>query len=328
MRRMLRATMAVVLATAVPAQVAPASLTNVDGNSGSGSPFDQGIGYRYQQIHRAVPGPVTITAIAFRRDAAAAPTILPRWWTEMVVRMGEGEFEQAVPSFAANYRTPPAEVLHQRRVVLPDWSVPATANPRPFDFVLPLDVPYVHTGQHALVWEVEVIDQSGAGALGAVDAFTYPVFTTLPGTAVGTACGVTLTGSASATTENQYYVWLGEWPYAMPATRLFVYGYTDPNLALPELCAPLRVDPVAIVDPGHGANHGFYVPYHPALAGSVLRAQTVRLTGWPLPTSNAVVLTLPAMPSLGDRDVVQVTQTSPTSLPGIVRGTGIVVRLL
>ena len=75
------------------------------------------------------------------------------------------------------------------------------------------------------------------------------------------------------------------------------------------------------------------MPYHPLLAGHTLNAQLLRLTsaGLPLQTSNAVALTLPSFPSFGDQDVLQVTQawpTSPTSLPVLVRGTGIVVSLL
>ena len=49
--------------------------------------------------------------------------------------------------------------------------------------------------------------------------------------------------------------------------------------------------------------------------------------GFPLPTSNAVALTLPTMPSHGDQDVLQVTQASPTALPVLVRGTGVIVLL-
>ncbi|MFY9345632.1 MAG: hypothetical protein WAT39_24285 [Planctomycetota bacterium] len=315
-----------VVAAAIRAQVAPASLTGVNGNASSSWPFDLGLG-RYQQIHRQVPGPVTITAIAFRRDFATPPTAAPLWWSEFVVRMGNGRFEQAVPSFAANYLTPAVEVMHRRRVVLPDWSIPTTANPPPFDFVIPLDVPYVHTGQHPLLWEIEVFAQSSFSHwLGAVDAFTDPVFTTSQGTAYGTGCGVQLTGSASATTENQFYVWVGEWPYTQTEPRLFGYGFTDPNLVLPELCAPLRVDPVAVFDAGIGVNHGFYTPYNPAAAGLVLRAQMFRLTSLPLQNTNAVAITLPAMPSHGDRDAVQVTQVFPSSLIGIVRGQGVVVK--
>ena len=313
-------------AATLSAQVAPASLTNVDGNGSSSAPFDQGLPFRYQQIHRHVPGPVTITAIAFRRDAATV-TAVPRWWSEFVVRMGNGKFERAGSDFTANYLTPPVEVLHRARIVLPDWSVPPTVSPPPFDFVIPLDVPYVHTGQHPLLWEIEVFDQSNSGTLGAIDAFSYPVFTSNQGVSYGSGCGVQLTGFAAVTNENQFYIWNGEWPYAQQSLRLFVYGLGDPDLSLPALCAPLRVDPLLVVDPGFGANYGFYLPHDPALSGIVLRVQAFRLNGWPLQASNAVAMTIPAMPSFGDLDVIQVKQGSWQPFPVLARNGGLVVRL-
>lgn len=317
---------AFVCSATLGAQVAPASLTNVDGNGSSSAPFDQGYPYRYQQIHRHVAGPVTITAIAFRRDAATL-TAIPRWWSEIVVRMGNGEFERARPDFTANYLTPPVEVVHQARIVLPNWSAPPSVSPPPFDLVIPLDVPYVHTGQHPLLWEIEVYDESNLGTLGAIDAFSYPVFTLNQGVNYGSGCGVQLTGSASVTNENSFYIWHGEWPYAMQSLRLFVYGSGDPNLSLPALCAPLRVDPTIVVDPGFGANHGFYLPHDPTLAGLVLRTQAFRLNGWPLQASNAVVVTLPTMPSFGDVDVIRVTQQGSWQIPVIQRNAGVVVQL-
>lgn len=305
-------------------QVAPAGLATIDGNTSSIWPFDMGVG-RYQQIHRHVPGPVWITSIAFRRNQGSPPTPVPRWWTDMVIRMGDGEFERAGPSFAQNQRTPATVVVTPKRIVLPDWSVPTTATPPPFDFVIPFDVPYLHTGQHPLLWEIDLLDHANVGALGAVDAFTDSVFTTLNAVPVGISCQVQLTGSVSATTENQFYVWFGEMPYPYLTPRLFGFGFDDPNLALPELCAPLRVDPVAIFDPGT-SGIGFYMPYDPGLTGMVFRAQTIRLTTLPMPTSNAVVMTMPAMPTFGDRDVVQVYQPS-WGPPTVARGRGVVVKL-
>ena len=315
-----------VFAATLSAQAFPTSLTNVDGNGSSTAPFDRGLPFRYQQIHRNVPGPVTITSIAFRRDIATV-TPVPRWWCEFVVRMGNGDFERAGPDYAANYLTPPVEVVHRARIVLPDWSIPTSVNPPPFDFVIPLDVPYVHTGQHPLLWEIEVFDNSGVGMLGAVDSFAFQVFATNQGVAYGSGCGVQLTGNATVTSENLFSIWVGESPYAWQSVRLFAYGISDPNAVLPSLCVPLRVDPLFIADAGFGANHGFFLPYDPALVGIVVLAQAFRLTGWPLQASNAVAMTLPAMPGLGDQDIIVVADQSTWQPPLVTRCGGLVVHL-
>jgi hypothetical protein len=314
------------LAAATTAQVAPASLTTVEGNAASLWPFDRGIG-RYQQIHRHVPGPVTITGIAFRRNATTAPTPTPRWWSEFTVRMGPGDFERARPVFATNELQPATTVVLRRRHVLPDWSIPSTTTPRPFDFVIPFDVPYVHDGLQPLLWEIEVFDESNLGTLGAVDGFTDPVFTLSHGVSAGAGCGFSLSGQIAALSDNRYQLWLGEWPYVGVNPRLYVFGFTDPNLVHPELCTALRVDPVAVRFEGPGAAFVHDVPYDPAFAGVVVRAQFLTPNGPRLSLSNARVLTFPPMPSFGDRDVVSVHATA-AGTPTVERGTGVVVNFL
>ncbi|MEZ6038312.1 MAG: hypothetical protein R3F29_12580 [Planctomycetota bacterium] len=310
-------------------QVAPSSLTATEGNVSSTVPFGWTIG-RYQQIHGALQGtPMTITAIAFRRDASVTGGGTPLWWSEIVVRMADGKFEQAGNDFDGNYLGAAVEVFHRDRLVLPDWSQPTAASPAPFDLVIPLDVPYVHTGAHPLLWEIEVFDKSNAGVLGAIDAFEQPVFATTPATQYGTSCGFSLIGSASVINDNRFYLWLGEQPYQQTAQRLLAFGYSDPNVLVPGLCAPLRVEPIVVLSPGLGVNFGMYAPYNPALAGTSLRAQELALTSTQLLMSNAVELTLPAMPALGDRDVCNVRTVSWGALPNqLQRGAGIVVQFL
>lgn len=287
-------------------------------------PFDRGIGLRYQQIHRNIPGPVTIHAIAFRRDAGAAPTQTPRWWSEFTVRMGPGEFELARPSFAGNERLPAITVVQRRRHVLPDWSIPSSVNPRPFDFVIPLDVPYVHDGLHPLLWEIEVFDQSNVGQLGPIDAFTTPVFTLSQGISIGGGCGFTMAGQVVALSDNRYQLWVSEWPYVGLAPRMYVFGFTDPNLLHPGLCTALRASPEIVRFEGPGAAFIQDVPYNPAFAGVAMRAQFLTPNGSLLALSNARAITFPAFPNLGDRDVVSVHGMH-YNIPTVERGTGVVV---
>ena len=309
------------------AQVFPGSLTSVEGNTGYAEPFGHAK-LRYQQIHGDVQKlPAEIRSIAWRRNATAPPAVATPWWSDFVLRMAASDFERVSEDLASNYKSPPVVVSHQQRFVLPDWKQPAPG-PMAFDFVVPLDAPYVRVPDKALLWEVEVAaSASPETPLPAADGFEASADFVQWGSLVGQGCGLQLRGYiATLHFGNRFNPWITESP-GTAYKRVIVFGSSDPNLTVSGWCAPLRVEPLLVVV-SQGGNYGFYFPYEPGLVGQILRAQMLFLFETPMRISNGLELVVPAFPQLGDRSVTRVTSPLwPWETAVVRRGQGLVVRL-
>ncbi len=97
----------------------------------------------------------------------------------------------------------------------------------------------------------------------------------------------------------------------LTSPRYYTFGFTNPNLNVPELCTSVYTNLSLLVTLGSGRYYGFYATYQPALVGSTLFAQAfvpdASQPGIPLQASNGVALLIPAFPSAGDREITRVS---------------------
>ena len=225
-------------------QVSPASLAATPGNDTL--PFSAGTGTRWQQVHADLIGaPRLLQGLRLRRDELAFP--LPNAGARTIdleVWIGEGDFAQAGPDFAANFTTVPVQVVPPGPVTLPDWTA-AVGAVGSFDLVLPFVVPFAYSGQNALVVEVRIVNDPQVSHL--ADAFAE-TDQQLPELDLGQGCSaglLPLQVSASLGT--------GWAPPLQPVIRLelqalfapaglpafFVVGTSNNSLFVPGLCTTL-----------------------------------------------------------------------------------------
>lgn len=237
----------------LPAQttlVSPAFHADVEGASSSRLPFAPAS--RHQQIHGDLRGtPSLVRALSFRRDGIAFedPRYLGRT-VELELRMASADRSTAAARFDANYLSPVVTVLPLGTVSLPDRRSRPVTTPAPFDLRLPLAVPYPHVGSQDLLWETRVGRASSAPYPSDLAVESNPVTyatTSRNGRGCQTALGefqldVGCNTSSLAGRPLVSYVFTGlEGPRTGIAALAF--GVGDPNLTLPGICAPLRVNP-------------------------------------------------------------------------------------
>lgn len=329
-------------------QVAPAHYENWEGTTLASSPFSgTAFPVRQQQIHIEPKGAVhQIQSLAFRRDARAGdPRFGPRT-VDMEMAMGHGTLATASASFAANYLTPPQTTLARRNVQTPDWSAGARISPAPFDFVLPLDAPFVHNGVDDFVWDITVYGASGTGTIVPLDAVTsgfnlvIPANFELNGTGCSYAGSEVLLRPSVSLQGFPVNGWILDWAASnCPPTTpgVFMLGTVDPDLPFPGLCTNVHVLPLVQVPGASDATGGYQpfpstsplprIPQSAAGVGLRLEAQLVLLQAGPplqiLASNGASSVLPPSTPTVG---IARVLQT-PTSGPTLSTITGAVVRL-
>jgi hypothetical protein len=331
-------------------RVSPGFYATFEGNAATGYPFSAA-SFRYQQIHDDLRGaPLTITALAFRRDGtAAAPTLgVPRT-VELDLVMAGSDARAAVPAFAANHGTPPAAVYLRKIVNLPDRTPPPASRPMPVDVVLPLDTAYPHDGQRDLLWEARVWANSAFPDQHYLsDAARDEDPSAAAHGALGQGCNtdrqnplqiMRLSGAAYLDRAATLRLWWTcvDAPFSSPAAVVLL-GTSNPDLMVPGLCGTrLRTDAAVALPPLRpvSAIGGFrtadaVVPWSQALARARVYAQAIAAdpTQTPLPVaaSNGVETDLPPglPPALA---LCHVFAASPTAAAGIgVFGGGAVVR--
>lgn len=328
-------------------QVAPAHYESWEGTTVSSGPFSgTAFPVRMQQTHVEPKGAVRqILSLAFRRDGRAGdPRFGPRS-VDMEMLMGHGALATVSASFAANYVSGPQTVLARRTLQTPDWSPDPRRAPTPFDFVLPLDAPFVHNGVDDFVWDITVHGASSTSTAVPMDGVTSGFNLVIPANFSLNGTGCTHNGAEillrPGISLQGFPVngWILDWTATNcpPNTAgVFMLGIVDPDVPLPGLCTNVHVVPLVQVGGTSDANGMFEpfpstsplprIPQSAAGVGLRLEAQTVLVAGPPLQllaTNGASSILPPPTPAVG---IARVLQT-PTSGPTLSTTTGAVIRL-
>jgi len=329
-------------------QVAPAHYENWEGTTVSSAPFSgTAFPVRLQQVHVEPKGAVhQVRSLAFRRDGRLGDPRFASRTVDMEMSMGHGALATVSASFAANYVSPPQVTFARRSVQTPDYSGAAREAPGPFDFVLPLDAPFVHNGVDDFVWDITVHAASGTGTAVPLDAVTSGFNLVIPANYALNGLGCSYNGGEVLLRPNVSLQgfpvngWILDWaasncPPSTPA--VFMLGTADPDLPLPGLCTNVHVLPLAQVAGTSDASGGFApfpstsplprIPQSAAGVGLRLEAQVALLVAGPplqvLATNGASSILPPSTPTVG---IARVLQT-PTSGPTLSTTTGLVVRM-
>ncbi len=317
--------------------VFPTDLATAEGNGRIALPFCRWQ-IRYQQLEVEAKGrSFTFGSAEFRRDGVAnGPTYNPLRIENLTIRVGDGEVAQFNKTFARNWVGSPRIVAHRQTFDLPAMSKP-TFLPAPFAIRLPFQTAATHGGSHALLWEVEI------PGTGQPYGYVYRYDTEHRGEIV--TIGLTLlpacrnpsgfqflySGSLGFSTKRTAFTLGGGYGYPN-AHQFALIGFSDPNLRIPGLCAPLRATPDLMVPLGRADALGHawvrveFEPWKPAWAGAKLHSQLVSVD-----PSLGILLSFGAVhtaPAQGPRRSAQFALWNgwPTSATGKLLEGGLVVR--
>lgn len=247
---------------------------------------------RWQQLDDTNVGrrATTVSRIAWRRDATSAtnPAWIARTMDLQVVLADSVPAGAASEGFAANYLGAPTTAFLTRPVNLPDWTQPPTTTPAPFDLVLSLDAPWVYTGVHSFLWELQTSKNTALANYGndfqAIAGVAGP---STPGTVIGSGCtptGQTSPMSLTCKLTNQVirfragYTVSGAPPRAPSVLSL---DLVNSDLRIPGLCERLVAQPTVLIGLGlTDANGGRAfaienIPFQEGLVGVNLFSQAV-----------------------------------------------------
>lgn len=257
-----RCCIGLLLASAIAAQgslVSPSGAQSVEGNSGNNFPFNSSTVRRYMQIHADLGvTPRVITGMSFRVSEDMT-NFTGTHANDVEIYMGHGLPQaQTLPSFTfdANYAGPKTTVLPRAVVVHGPTGQASMPGPNPFTVDFVFSVPFVYQGNAPLIWEVAMFGSVLNGAFGYLDAVISPN-NVAPTMAIGSGCTPTgatvpMTHSLVATDVGGTLMLRGVISNGPPnALALMAYGFVNPNLSVPELCAPLYTDApiVALLGP-------------------------------------------------------------------------------
>lgn len=351
----MRPTISILLALGGPLSaqlVSPAGLANVQGNRLRNEPFG---GYRnqvYQQIHGDLPRQArTVSGLGFRIGVPTVQSIART--VDMRLDIGDSDFAQRSPTFAANFVSAPTTAVARRSVALPDWTRSPPSYPGPFDAVIPFDAPWPYAGQRDLAWQITVFDNSTAsgGPIAAsyvADGFREDGRVSVSGTEVGTGCmaaGSAIVSSGSLTIFSEWLpspqitLWPGFNYGARRSTGVALLGLSDPNASLPSLCNKIRVGNILAQSQGGTDLFGgflgapFVIPYDARIVGVQLHAQGASFdparTGVPWTLSSGRTTVIPALPARPPSvATVFVTASSTATMGTLVVFDGMVTEFL
>ena len=280
------------LAAAAAAQstfTSPRNLAAAEGNDWWGFMFGHPIA-RWQQIDGTQRGaPIAnINRIELRQDGITGSQFAVARNVDLEIVMAHTDYATSVTLYATNYRTPATVVFTKKPVSLPAWtSVPATT-PAPWTLSFPYDTPFHYNGTQDLLWETRV-DNSSLTAFA-----TYPQ--DFHANRTQNFINAALTGNGCTTANGQFtsnpvgytdaaalflqYEIFGA-PASTPLTLMV--GASDPNQAIPGLCASLRTSMNVLVGIGMSSATGgllstaLRVTWNPAYSSAALYTQVVGL---------------------------------------------------
>jgi hypothetical protein len=319
--------------------VSPPQYAEYHGTDGNTFPWNNL--FRYQQIDAHLGSmPRVLRGLAWRHDTNgnwAARTL------EVEVLMANSSLAAASATFAANYAAPAQVVFVRKNVNTPAWSIPVRALPTPFDFALLHDVPFVHTGQADLLWEVVITNTSMATTFGCNAASSSA--TTNPGsyTMNGTGC-TTPNGSyelrssitTSRTSNAVTFTWNARSAPGGAASALLL-SIVDPDALLPGLCGRLRAISLLQIN-GTTSNTGAWtptagsLPLDPSWVGLALFAQAVSADptqgGIPVALSNGVRSRIGDVPQPVNMARIYANGTPTATSGSVTRNFGLVTRYM
>lgn len=266
------------------------------GNSVMQYPFSKGSGmHRWQQVHGELKGQaLAITQLSFRQGGHNSTTAQGRTVT-CELYMGPSNYANLSSTFANNWNGTPQQVTASRTVNVPAFtSPPAGGYPAPFNVTIPLDTPYMHSGQDGLAWELRVTNLS-------FDDWTYFDYhrwsadTRSGQRRIGQGCLASTTNPPTlprhymdsylrANFDNNEYrfqwrSWYG--PKNQPTAILL--GTREVNIPIPGLlCTNIYVDGIFASINGTTPNSGHWTntplfswPYDPTWVGFKVYSQTI-----------------------------------------------------
>lgn len=255
----MRILVSLVLAATAAAQgavVSPIGSATVEGDSNNVFPFGQTTPRRYMQIHADLgTTPLVITKLAFRVNASTTNYTGTRVH-DLEVYMGHGNANaQATPSldFDNNYSGPKTTVLPRTFVTWGPQGQSVSPGPNPFNGTMEivLATPFVYTGTAPLIWEVAYFGNTTTGTMSIFDADASTT-ATATSTITGTGCAPS---TAAALMTHTYTVNDTAGTLLMNGTitggpanelALMAIGFSNPNIAVPGLCANLYTDATLI----------------------------------------------------------------------------------
>ena len=262
--------------------------------------------FRYQQIDGNLgTQPRLVSGIAWRREAAV-PGAYPSRAIELELLMSASSLSNPSWAFASNYVGTPQVVFTKKSVNTPDWTGKPVVVPAPFDFALVNDVPFVHYGQHDLLWEVAVTSTSAPFPISLDAAAGNATITHGSYAMLGTGCGNHQLRSSlyPSRTGMVPLAWTVQGATKNAASTLLI-GFSDPGLTIPGLCAPLRTDGMIQVAGTASAIGGWSpsagsLPIFPQYVGAAVFAQAASVDasqpGIPVSMSNGLMSVITDVP--------------------------------
>lgn len=261
----------------------PRGIEFVEGNSSSGVMLgNYSVNPRVQQIDNNLVG-LPLPAIRFlgwRRNNAvssAAKTV------ELEIKMSHADFATVTSTFATNYKDAPKTVFTRKQINMPDWSAAISA--APFDFNVPLDVPFVYNRQDALLWDV--INYNNNTALQMSQdwqstplAHSYGAYPTNLGGECRTANGRFICDVMFRADGAGFEFGVQGRNGPSNAAVIAMIGAQDPNVSVPGFCGVLHVLPLLVLGAGQTDASGtlplqtlLQAPWDPNLGGLPLTTQ-------------------------------------------------------
>ena len=298
--------------------ISPSTVGAGEGSTNNTFPWSFSTG-RYQQVHGDLRGNVrTITALSLRRDtgigafaSSTARTIDAEFF------MADSDYATASSTFASNYAGAAMNVVTRKMISLPDWTAASPVVPAAFNFNVPLDTPFVHTGVKDLVWEVLLYSNTATGTY-ITDAHQPVLSASGTHVSTGSTTGCLATGRTSrmSLTASQSTNWVAQtmtlsyFGSQAPASAAssFLLGLVNPNLVFPALCTNIYVDQLFLTINATASATGSFssgtltVPYNPLLVGFKIHAQGASLDAGqilpllPVALTNGLETTFAAMP--------------------------------
>ncbi|MBK8979227.1 MAG: hypothetical protein IPM29_25300 [Planctomycetes bacterium] len=329
---MLRTSLATVLLLAPLASaqgfsfITPVGSEFFEGNSSSNIMLGNlGTSTRVQQIDSNLVGrglPL-VSYLGWRRDGAGGGQ---QKTTTLTIVMSHADINAITSTFATNYKDPPQTVFAMRPVNLPDWSAAMPA--APFDTRITLDFPFVYNNVDAILWDVKKDNDPGI-------AYPQDWVATMPTNAYGDlpvplSAGCTTPNGAMVhrtclrvTGANLEFGFRVEGAPSSTAVSLLL-GFSDPNVAVPGLCANVRTL-VEVTAPLGAANAGgaiglgfpFSIPWNAAYANAPLFTQAIALDpsqpGLSVALSGGLLTPAPASATATPIRVLRIYNTSSSS---------------
>jgi hypothetical protein len=222
---------------------------------------------RYMQVHSDVGGsPKLIRQVAFRRNGAAAAQPNGTRILDMEMRLGHSvDWNRVTYVFAGNWIGQPTLCLPRQTVNI--GPLVSTANPAPFEMVVPLPTPFPYTGATSLAFEMiqhsntangltaQHDNESGSSTTGAAASVTGPGCI-----ATGRSSTMDLViqhGDRGGAYQCGAYVTLA--PANAPTTIYF--GASNLNIPVPGLCGNILHDFAFPVPVGLSDASGFIGEY-------------------------------------------------------------------